>query len=74
MYMFVYNMPPAVHLHLRMREIISRKIVQRSPLWPSRQRFASERQQGVLNMTGRFAELAANVKHPSSIMIRIFLW
>ena len=51
-----------------MREIISRKMVQRSPFWPSR-RLASERQQGVLNTTGRFAELANNVKHSSSNII-----
>ena len=35
------------HLHLRMREMISRKMVQRSPFWPYRQRYASERQQQV---------------------------
>ena len=33
-----------------------------------RQRYASERQQGVLNTTGRFAELATNVKHSSSVI------
>ena len=49
-----------------MREIISRKMVQRSPFWPSR-RLVLERQQSVLNTTGRFAELANNVKHSSSI-------
>ena len=49
---------------MRMREIISRKMVQRSPFWL---RFALERQQGVyINTTGRFAELATNVKHSSS--------
>ena len=55
----IYNMLwSGVHLHLHMCEIISSKMVQRSLFWPSRQRLASERQQGVLNTTGRFAELA----------------
>ena len=35
----------------------------------SRQRFASERQQCVVNTTGRFAELATNVKHSSSYYV-----
>ena len=63
LYIYIY-VSSGVHLHLRMREIISRKMVQRSPFW----RLASERQQGVFNTTGRFAELANNVKHSSSIV------
>ena len=65
-YIYMYIVGQVHILHMRMREIISRKMVQRSPFWLSRQRFASERQQGV-NTTGRFAELATNVEHSSSI-------
>ena len=56
-----------------MREMFSRKMVQRSPFGPLRQRLASERQQGVLNTTGRFAELATNVKHSSSTTLSQYM-